>query len=98
MLVQVYPICRLGIDACNAVPSLPFLCSLALTFCQTTQFGGVMAVAGDMNVYDIRKPCVGQLCYDFSRLDKYLAQPDVRAALGVGDRECAPYPMWLSDF
>ena len=30
--------------------------------------------------------CIGPLCYDFSRLDDYLAQPAVRAALGVGDR------------
>ncbi len=46
-----------------------------------------------MNVYDIRKPCVGALCYDFSRLDAYIAQPDVRKALGVGDRRQAQLPM-----
>ena len=37
--------------------------------------------------------CIGPLCYDFSRLDDYLAQPSVRAALGVGDRSwqsCSP--------
>ena len=45
-------------------------------------------MAGNINVYDIRKPCLGPLCYDFSLLDKYLAQPDVRARLGVGDRTC----------
>ncbi|KAK9806679.1 hypothetical protein WJX73_007406 [Symbiochloris irregularis] len=84
---SVYPVCKIGLELCNAAPGVPLLCSLALTFCQSTQFGGVMAVAGDMNVYDIRKPCVGALCYDFSRLDKYLAQPDVRDKLGVGDRE-----------
>ena len=26
---------------------------------------------------------MGVLCYDFSRLDDYLAQPEVRAKLGV---------------
>ena len=46
----------------------------------------VMLLNPGMNVYDIRKPCVGPLCYDFSHLDAYLAQPDVRKALGVGDR------------
>lgn len=30
--------------------------------------------------------CAGPLCYDFSRLDDYLAQPAVREQLGVGDR------------
>ena len=49
--LQVLPICKFGIDVCNAAPKLPFVCSLALTFCQATQFGGVLAVAGDMNVY-----------------------------------------------
>ena len=49
----------------------------------------VMLLNPGMNVYDIRKPCVGPLCYDFSRLDAYLAQPDVRKALGVGDRRWA---------
>lgn len=37
--------------------------------------------------------CIGPLCYDFSRLDDYLAQPSVRDALGVGDRSwqsCSP--------
>lgn len=33
--------------------------------------------------------CIGQLCYDFSLLDEYLAQPEVRKELGVGDREWA---------
>ena len=45
-----------------------------------------------MNVYDIRNDCVGPLCYDFSRLDAYLAQPDVRKALGVGDRRSVASP------
>ena len=86
--MQVYPICKFGINVCNAAPYLPLVCTLALTFCQTSQFAAVMAVAGDMNVYDIRKPCMGPLCYDFSRLDRYLAQPAVRAELGVGNRKC----------
>ena len=39
-----------------------------------------------LQVYDIRKECVGPLCYDFSRLDDYINQPHVRKELGVGDR------------
>ena len=34
----------------------------------------------------VLQECIGPLCYDFSRLDEYLAQPSVREALGVGDR------------
>jgi len=40
-----------------------------------------------------RQECIGPLCYDFSRLDDYLAQPAVREALGVGARpwqSCSP--------
>jgi hypothetical protein len=49
--------------------------------------------AGRINVYDIRKECIGPLCYDFSRLQRYIDQEEVRDALGVGDRqwtECDP--------
>ncbi|KAK9848936.1 hypothetical protein WJX84_006787 [Apatococcus fuscideae] len=81
----VYPICQLATNLCNSL-NLDVVCLLALQFCQDTQFGGVMLLNPGMNVYDIRKDCVGPLCYDFSRLDAYLAQPDVRKALGVGDR------------
>ena len=40
-----------------------------------------------MQYYDIRKPCEGSLCYDFSNLETLLNQKSVRAALGVGDIE-----------
>lgn len=53
----------------------------------------VLLAAGGVNVYDIRKQCEGPLCYDFSKLDRYLAQESVRKALGVGERvfnECDP--------
>ena len=42
--------------------------------------------AAGINVYDLRKECAGPLCYDFSLMERYLAQPAVRKALGVGDR------------
>ncbi len=42
-----------------------------------------------------RRPAAqGDLCYDFSAMDAYLAQPEVRKALGVSDRPpweaCSP--------
>lgn len=41
-----------------------------------------------MNVYDIRKPCIGTLCYpEFDVLDVYLNKPEVQEALGV-HRKC----------
>ncbi|KAI7751162.1 hypothetical protein M8C21_017138, partial [Ambrosia artemisiifolia] len=37
--------------------------------------------------YDIRKECIGSLCYDFSDMETFLNQKPVREALGVGDIE-----------
>eukprot|EP00892_Ulva_mutabilis_P009381 jgi/Ulvmu1/6815/UM031_0019.1 len=87
-----YPYCKWGIEFCNNHP-WPFTCKGALTFCEATIFGRIMLDLGGINVYDIRKPCVGSLCYDFSLLTEYLAQPAVRKALGVEGRvwaECTP--------
>ncbi|KAG5515593.1 hypothetical protein RHGRI_036585 [Rhododendron griersonianum] len=40
-----------------------------------------------LQYYDIRKQCVGQLCYDFSNMENLLDEQSVRDALGVGDIE-----------
>lgn len=46
------PVCTFGINACNNWPILgPFVCPLALQFCQTTQFASILAAAGNVNVY-----------------------------------------------
>jgi len=36
-----------------------------------------------INYYDIRKQCVGSLCYDFSDIDNFLNRADVQQAIGV---------------
>lgn len=36
-----------------------------------------------LQYYDVRKNCEGDLCYDFSAMEKYLKQKSVREALGV---------------
>ncbi|KAL4611529.1 hypothetical protein ACB092_08G130600 [Castanea dentata] len=40
-----------------------------------------------INYYDIRKKCIGDLCYDLSNIETFLNKESVRDALGVGDRE-----------
>lgn len=40
-----------------------------------------------LQYYDIRKQCVGSLCYDFSNVEKFLNEKKVKDALGVGDLE-----------
>lgn len=39
----------------------------------------------DLQHYDIRKKCLGDLCYDFSKMENFLNKKTVREALGVGD-------------
>lgn len=51
-------------------------CSAVRLLCvsrlQLTVFGRILMSKPGINVYDIRKDCVGPLCYDFSDADKYL--------------------------
>jgi len=61
-----------------------WVCSLALSFCGAVVYGPIMAEGGGFNVYDISKKCEGPLCYpEFEVMDRYLAQPEVLAALNV---------------
>ncbi|XVF05745.1 hypothetical protein REPUB_Repub05bG0198600 [Reevesia pubescens] len=48
-------------------------------------FNQILAIAGNINYYDIRKQCEGYLCYDFSEVETFLNLKSVRDALGVGD-------------
>lgn len=45
--------------------------------------GMVETVAGNFNVYDVTKPCDGDLCYNMTALTMWLNQPAVMQALGV---------------
>ncbi|EEH60536.1 uncharacterized protein MICPUCDRAFT_13532 [Micromonas pusilla CCMP1545] len=59
------------------------LCLAAVEYCSEKVWGPVIKDAGDVNVYDVRKRCVGDLCYDMSNADKFLNQPSVKVSLGV---------------
>ncbi|KAK7305525.1 hypothetical protein VNO77_43431 [Canavalia gladiata] len=48
-------------------------------------FHQILSIAGNINYYDIRKKCEGDLCYDFSNVEIFLNKKTVRDALGVGD-------------
>ncbi|GFZ20403.1 serine carboxypeptidase-like 48 [Actinidia rufa] len=61
-------------------------CISAYATCNSI-FNEILAITGNINYYDIRKPCEGSLCYDFSNLETFLNQKSVRTALGVGDIE-----------
>ncbi|MQL90339.1 hypothetical protein Taro_022916 [Colocasia esculenta] len=94
------PACELAIKLCGTSGKASCLASYLV--CNTI-YSSVIAAAGDVNYYDIRKPCEGRLCYDFSNMEKFLNQKSVRNALGVGDIEfvaCSPtvYQALLTDF
>ncbi|XP_048608128.1 serine carboxypeptidase-like 47 isoform X1 [Brassica napus] len=40
-----------------------------------------------INYYDLRKICVGEMCYDIWNVQTFLNQENVRKALGVGDNK-----------
>ncbi|XP_074366644.1 serine carboxypeptidase-like 48 isoform X2 [Apium graveolens] len=46
-------------------------------------YGSIVDINGNINVYDIRKECKGEHCYDFSRMDTFLNLTSVREVLGV---------------
>ena len=85
-ILSLYPACKLALEACDGF-GFDVECILAVEFCQVTQFAPILALNPGINVYDYRKTCTGQLCYDFSLMEEYLNQESVRKALGVGDRE-----------
>ncbi|XP_039019072.1 serine carboxypeptidase-like isoform X1 [Hibiscus syriacus] len=51
----------------------------------TGLFNQIMSIVGNLNFYDIRKQCEGDLCYDFSAVETFLNLKSVRDALGVGN-------------
>ncbi|KAK2380228.1 serine carboxypeptidase [Trifolium repens] len=61
--------------------------SCLLAFNQCDIMNNILAIAGNINYFDIRKTCEGSLCYDFSKVLAFLNQKIVRDALGVGDME-----------
>ncbi|KAI4304699.1 hypothetical protein MLD38_040173 [Melastoma candidum] len=74
--------CRRSIQLCSIEGGDS--CMSALDECNAI-VGQIISIAGNINYYDIRKQCEGQLCYDLSNLEKFLNQQYVRNALGVGN-------------
>ncbi|KAH1225366.1 Serine carboxypeptidase-like 49 [Glycine max] len=49
------------------------------------QFTNCTVLIHKVQYYDIRKKCVGELCYDFGNVEEFLNQKKVKSALGVRD-------------
>ncbi|KAF6166945.1 hypothetical protein GIB67_037458 [Kingdonia uniflora] len=97
---KLLPACELAIKLCGTHGTAA--CMASYVVCNSV-FNKIMSFAGDKNYYDIRKKCEGDLCYDFSNMEKFLNQKSVRSALGVGEIEfvsCSPtvYQAMLMDW
>lgn len=97
---KVLPACELAIKLCGTDGTISCVASY---FVCNTIFSSIMALAGNINYYDIRKKCEGSLCYDFSNMEKFLNQKPVRETLDVGDIDfvsCSPtvYQAMLMDW
>ncbi|CAL1404178.1 unnamed protein product [Linum trigynum] len=79
---NLVPPCQSAISACDSAGDDG--CTEALSTCQEI-FSSIMSIAGSINYYDIRKQCEGSLCYDFSRMEQFLGDDNVKSALGVND-------------
>ncbi|KAG8655178.1 hypothetical protein MANES_04G014300v8 [Manihot esculenta] len=79
---KLVPECEEAIKACGIDGELD--CETAYVNCNNI-FSEILSVVGNINYYDIRKECEGQLCYDFSAMDTFLNEDAVRHALGVGN-------------
>ncbi|WJX74302.1 Serine carboxypeptidase-like 48, variant 2 [Trifolium repens] len=77
---KLVPPCQKAIEACGTKGGEA--CMTSRRIC-TEIFDQIMDIAGDINYYDIRKKCVGSLCYDFSKADTFLNTKTVREALGL---------------
>ena len=77
-MLSAVPGCQALIAACMQNSSLS--CDIARIACNS-----IMAQYEEtgLNVYDIRKPCNGQLCYNFNDATAFMNRADVQASLGV---------------
>ncbi|KAM3302958.1 hypothetical protein P3S67_013988 [Capsicum chacoense] len=77
---KLYPQCQKDIKLC--ANGSEDACLTGFSDC-TGIFNRILDIAGNINYYDIRKTCQGSLCYDFSRMDAYLNDNQVKKSLGV---------------
>ncbi|KAK6936100.1 Peptidase S10, serine carboxypeptidase [Dillenia turbinata] len=78
------PACEEAAKQCVPGPHGEESCESSHSLCNPL-FYSILNIAGDINYYDIRKQCEGDMCYDFSGVEDFLNKDSVRKALGVGD-------------
>jgi len=77
---EAVPSCIESIKKCNEGAG-DYECTRSQDSCNEAILGPFQETG--KNLYDITKPCVGQLCYDFSNTIKYMNTKKVQEQLGV---------------
>jgi cathepsin A (carboxypeptidase C) len=77
-MVNKIPLCVKEIQGCQTSDKM---CDKAYEQCNLFEVDPVTATG--VNPYDLRLPCVGDLCYNFTQVDTYLNRADVQKELGV---------------
>lgn len=86
-ITQYVPQCLSATEACGTNGT--DACDNALSVCQNIP-SSILQLNPGINFYDIRKPCIGSLCYNFSNAENFLNEQSVRDALGVGNLQWTP--------
>ncbi|TKY67169.1 Serine carboxypeptidase 49 [Spatholobus suberectus] len=81
-IIKLIPDCEQAAKTCETKGGQS--CEDALDTCRYI-FDYILFIAGDLNYYDIRKKCVGDLCYDFQNVERLLNLKKVKSALGVAN-------------
>eukprot|EP00744_Colponema_vietnamica_P000910 GILI01001568.1.p1 GENE.GILI01001568.1~~GILI01001568.1.p1 ORF type:complete len:481 (+),score=142.23 GILI01001568.1:42-1484(+) len=87
------PSCMSAIDACMQNAD-DFNCGLASTICNNAMLAPYENTG--LNVYDIRKPCIGDLCYDMTQIINFMNLPQTQADFGVPQQSWTPCSMTVN--
>ena len=85
------PTCLALIKNCNSTDTG---CAIAAEYCNNYLMGPFEATG--RNVYDIRKQCVGSLCYPMHAITSFLNRADVQKSLGVRPTQWTPCSMGVN--
>ncbi|RNF05275.1 serine carboxypeptidase [Trypanosoma conorhini] len=86
LMQGMVPTCQKSIEVCNSGNNILANASCFIGRLLCNPIVGIYSVTG-RNVYDIRKQCVGTLCYNFEAVDKFMNRQDVQKSLGADARK-----------
>ncbi|KAG8342305.1 putative Serine carboxypeptidase [Trypanosoma vivax] len=76
------PVCQATVSKCNSGNSSTSTAACKLSRYSCAPLVSLFARTG-LNVYDIRKECDGDMCYNFQQIDTFMNRKDVQISLGA---------------